>query len=203
VYVGGHGMTGDIKVSLHASGDWRHAFSQEHYRDPLPSAPSKRRRVISKWERPPEFTPGYTRALQILVPDEHIVTPQDDGIHDLEVHWSPRPGPGHELYFTCILGPQDAEGWPGRDSMGTQLIHREDLGTGDRLWLLAHSAPLNVERSQALQGVEKMVRANLEGEPEEHLVNPTHRVFTIGLEDGTGHYQDLSLPIIMGRTPAL
>src|SRR4051812_40321403 len=62
VYVGGRGMTGDLKLSLHASGDWRHAFAREHYAQPLPSAPAKKRRVIKRWRRPAEFTPGFTRA---------------------------------------------------------------------------------------------------------------------------------------------
>jgi hypothetical protein len=86
VYVGGgHGMTGDLKVSLHASADWRHAFSREHYREPAPFAPPKRRRAFSRWRRPAESAPGYNRAFQVLVPDEHIVTPQDAAIHDLDV----------------------------------------------------------------------------------------------------------------------
>jgi len=93
VYVGAHGMTGDLKLSLHASGDWRHAFSREHYKAPLPSAPSKRRRVIKRWRRPSEFTRGFTRAFQILVPDEHNVTPQDDAIHALRGGVGPTPRP--------------------------------------------------------------------------------------------------------------
>jgi hypothetical protein len=203
VYVGGHGMTGDIKVSLHASGEWRHAFSREHYRHPAPFAPARRRRVIKKWARPAEFAPGCTRAFQILVPDEHIVTPQDEAIHGVAVHWTPRPGPGHELYFTCVFGSQDSAGWPGRKSMGTRLIHQEDLGSGERLWLLAHAARLTLSRDAALREVADNLLARLADEPEAQLADPIHRVIAIGVEDGTGFYQDLSLPVISGRAPII
>lgn len=201
VYVGGHGMTGDLKVSLHPSGDWRHAFSREHYRQPAPFAPPKRRRAFSKWRRAAEFSPGYTRAFQILVPDEHIVTPQDAAIHDLDVCWAPSPGPGREVYFTGILGPQDSEGWPGGDTMGTRLVHQEDLGNGERLWLVWHSESMGPQRLRAVAEVTSMLRQQLADEPPEHLANPAHRVFAIGVEDGTGLYVDLSLPVIFGTLP--
>jgi hypothetical protein len=190
-------MTGNIKVSLHASGDWRHAFSSEHYKKPAPFAPSKRRRVIKRWSRPREFALGYTRAFQILIPDQHIVTPQDDGIHGLGVHWIERPGSDRELCLSFILGPLTAAGWPGRDTMGTQLITQRDLGSGERLWILAHSYELAGARAAALDDVSRNLRLHFADEPRALFSNPTLRVLALGEEDGTGLYQDLSLMVLM------
>jgi hypothetical protein len=69
VYIGGSGLTRDLKLSLHRSGDRRHAFSREHYRRQSPIGPPKKRRIIKRWQRPSEFARGgFTRAFQLIVP---------------------------------------------------------------------------------------------------------------------------------------
>ncbi|WP_155826646.1 hypothetical protein [Jongsikchunia kroppenstedtii] len=68
-------LAGRQKWSFHRSGVWRHAFLTEEDAKPYLDED----RVMDRWERPAEFTPGWTRALQIRVPVAGLRVGVDDG----------------------------------------------------------------------------------------------------------------------------
>jgi hypothetical protein len=61
----------------------------------------------------------------------------------VDIHWVPPPPSDESVIFTVLLGdPETPEPqWPGARSMGTKLVHQEDLGTGERLWVTWHREP--------------------------------------------------------------
>jgi hypothetical protein len=61
VYVAARSIVSEMRVSLHASGKWRAAFTEKHLKRPQPFIDPSRDRAVDKWERPPEFAPGWTR----------------------------------------------------------------------------------------------------------------------------------------------
>lgn len=67
VYAAARLTAGEIKVSLHQSGSWSHGFTAEG--KAWASRPPGESRHFTIWQRPPEITPGWTRAVQIIIPD--------------------------------------------------------------------------------------------------------------------------------------
>jgi hypothetical protein len=70
VYAAAREAAGHIKISLHESGWWQHGFvsgdKAKGFR--LPG----QRRQFAVWRRPAELVPGWTRAVQIVVPDASL-----------------------------------------------------------------------------------------------------------------------------------
>lgn len=67
VYVAARILGGEIKVSLHQTGSWSHGFTADgKAKDSLLPGQS---RHFAIWQRPDEIAPGWTRAVQIIVPD--------------------------------------------------------------------------------------------------------------------------------------
>lgn len=70
VYAAAREVAGHIKVSLHESGWWQHGFVSDDeakgFRLP------QQRRQFAVWRRPAELVPGWTRAVQIVVPDASL-----------------------------------------------------------------------------------------------------------------------------------
>src|SRR5713226_7077109 len=67
VYAAARLTAGEIKISLHQSGSWQHGFTADgKAKDSLSPGQS---RHFTIWQRPTEITPGWTRAVQIIIPD--------------------------------------------------------------------------------------------------------------------------------------
>jgi hypothetical protein len=72
VYVAARILGGEIKVSLHQTGSWSHGFTAEgKAKDALPPGQS---RHFTIWQKPAEIVPGWTRAVQIIIPDSALQT---------------------------------------------------------------------------------------------------------------------------------
>jgi hypothetical protein len=67
VYAAARLTGGEIKVSLHQSGSWQHGFTADG--NAAGSLPQDQSRHFRIWQRPAEITPGWTRAVQIILPD--------------------------------------------------------------------------------------------------------------------------------------
>jgi hypothetical protein len=72
VYVAARLVAGEIKISLHQSGSWQHGFISDQAANGFRLPGQSRHFTI--WERPAEITPGWIRAVRILVPDAALQT---------------------------------------------------------------------------------------------------------------------------------
>jgi hypothetical protein len=115
VYVGALGITGLQKISLHASGKWRYAWTREHAPNVVPPGTD---RALLKWNRPDEQAPGLTEGIRIWVPHEELTTyqglpqPEDEYFRDAcptidHIAWVDDPGPGKALGFHILIGRPD------------------------------------------------------------------------------------------------
>ena len=125
------------------------------------------------WERPDEFGAGWTRAFQIIVPASEVV-----GTHPYsgsEVLWYPAPAPGNAVFFTILLSKPDAargrRGYPNQDGYAaeTEFVTRLDMTTGERLWVLAHEAPLLPELVRDLAQVKAEFGSRIGSELEKRV----------------------------------
>ena len=64
VYLSSRLMGRYLKISLHAKDVWRFAWTKES--EILMEGTNDR--VIHRWRRPPQFRPGWTRGISVIVP---------------------------------------------------------------------------------------------------------------------------------------
>jgi hypothetical protein len=151
VYVSARALTTVLKISLHSSGDWRHAFTTEHVVAGSPFISPGQNRAIDRWERPSEFWPGVTMAFEIVVPSSEVTTPRHPKANEVfrrnlggkAVVWVPAAPVGYATRFAVLFTKPEVTaatlpGWPGRDAMGTRLIWRTELPNAETVWVTSH-----------------------------------------------------------------
>jgi hypothetical protein len=161
VYLSIRALTGEEKVSLHKSGQWRSAFTEEHIAKGSPFVTADQDRAFDKWTRPPEFAPGLTLAFNIVVPASEVTMPQhpaeaNAAVRGTEIVWVPPAPAGYETHFTVLFTTAEATAatlpdWPGRSSMGARLIFRAELANTESVWLVTYEQPMHEEQRQRLE----------------------------------------------------
>lgn len=138
VYVTNRATGKALKVSLHETGSWRIAFLSGFLREEI-QADSRLRsnRLVDIWPRPEEISAGCTLALRIVIPEDAVTVPISDKDPRSTV-WIPAPASGKALEVVLLLTApcSNALGWPGRDSMGTQLLGSFEIENGYRVWMV-------------------------------------------------------------------
>jgi hypothetical protein len=126
VYLGSRHTSGEVKLSLHQSGDWRLQVVN-------PDRPKTVRfgrldgshegRILDRWRRPETNAVGWTHALTIILPEQHMVPIPDDDVPWEDVRWLSPPGRGEHVAFEVSIVT------PGHGIMS----YRELLSSGGRL----------------------------------------------------------------------
>jgi hypothetical protein len=129
-----------LKVSLHKTGDWRIQWEPEE--NPIEVA--QRGRIIRQWQRPAEFTPGWTQGPSVFVPATSLSDPlpafADPGP---KVVWLNPPSEGKKLQFTILLSRPGAKLASVRITGHTfQTVGQLKLTNGDKVWLTVHETDL-------------------------------------------------------------
>ena len=117
-----------LKVKLVSSRSWQIAFGDD----------------VARWERPREFMPGWTIALEIVIPNTEVVrpTPQID-VTAADVQWMPLyetdgdTATGLRILFSSADIPSSSQDWPGNDGSGdAELLARARLANGETVWFI-------------------------------------------------------------------
>lgn len=111
VYLASRQSAGEFKVSLHQSGDWRlQAIDLSKDNDThFGNLDPEQGRVLHRWSRPAPDEAGWTRAVSIHVPSEHISEVPRDAVRCTDVRWIKAPPAGRTLLFEVVLVPVEAE----------------------------------------------------------------------------------------------
>jgi hypothetical protein len=203
-YIAARPAAGSIKVSLHASGIWRSAFTEKHMKGPKPLVPTDRDRVVDRWRRPPEFAPGWTRGFSILIPASEVQPSPAVVENPTEVVWFDPPPAGRMMVFDVLIAAPGATGSEGRGyataagfETATQVVTVLDLANGERLWIVAHEEELSREQTETFEELRaRILSIGAEAMAREAAANSDHdfRAFGAGeLGDGTRFYVDLTL----------
>ena len=126
---------------MHQSGNWHVAFSKSTYEEKVEGAvPSLDSRFADKWPRPPEIADGVTLAFRIITP-ESAVSSNSKVQNPNKVVWASAPPDGKalEIYICITIPSAKISEWPGKDSMGTELIGSFQLNNGDTVWAVSQS----------------------------------------------------------------
>jgi len=158
VYLGVRNVTGEIKVSLHTSGKWRLAFTEQHQNSAHSLIPPDVDRAHEKWERPAEFAPGWVRAFLISVPASELGTPATPQPKPNEIIWVAPPPEGYATHFTVLLAAPGARGsralgYPTPDGyrLTTKPLTVLDAPGDEKVWVLRHEEPVTPEQVTELE----------------------------------------------------
>lgn len=147
VYVAARRIAGIFKLSLHASGIRRVAFTAESGM----KNPESEERLIRKWPSPIEFSAGWKVGAAVVVPYVSIERPlKGYTTNDDDVIWIAAPEAGQQAVVFILFGP------PGVDAIGTltpdhTILASHQLPRGEILWLAARYGPLPAAESQILE----------------------------------------------------
>ena len=194
VHVANRHVAWALKVSLHKSGVWRHAFTEKYAADADSFVKAGADRLLTKWGRPEEMTPGLTKAFTIIVPASEVTVPVGEDDRDQQIAWWPPGAHGTATHFTVLFAASDPEqpGWVGQDTMGTDLVLRAELPRGETLWVVEHIEPMSQQQTERLADYKALFRSLLETEAPSQPIDPkdpsARNLFEIGFDDGSAGY---------------
>ena len=114
---------GELVLTAYPTGRWRIAVGSH----------------MSRWTRPKEFRPGWTRGPDLIIPYTTfpVPFPATDSHATEPVAWLPPPAPGHVARFTLLFASPRAEEsrWRPQDAPGTESVTVLPLRTAGCLHL--------------------------------------------------------------------
>lgn len=126
-----------LKVSLHQTGEWHIAYSEEFFAEnPDALADRPQGRFIDKWTRPSGIAPGVTLALRIITPYSAVSIP----IASLNrtIAWITVPPPSQAVEIDIFITSPHAlvSSWPGKNRMQTKMVGSMLLDNGEKIWVV-------------------------------------------------------------------
>ena len=138
VYLGVRTLAGTTKVSLHQSGTWQYAFTSQWVGQHPQVLAALGGRKIAEWQRPAPLSPGLVLAFRVHFPIKDLRFGPDGATPNRAIHWL-TPSEDHagiEVVLMLSAGHMYPGGWPGRRSMGTIVLLKTPLASGETLWVL-------------------------------------------------------------------
>jgi hypothetical protein len=155
VYLGARVALQWFKLSMHQSGQWISAFtSQSGIVDEIGL---RRRHAI--WNRPPEFTPGWTQGPSVVIPwvkwsgelRPMMERPTADTL------WMPGPSHKKKLSFNILYSsPKVPSGEIESVSQpGDAILGSLPLSNGEKVWVQAHQQLMTLEERRGIDRVQR------------------------------------------------
>lgn len=146
VYIGPRMQMGAIKLSLHRSGRWRMAWTEE-YAESI-GMPEDEDRVLGRWDPPDEVRPGWRHAVTVLVMPDSLA-PHRPEKRLGRVAFFPPPNPDNVLWFRVLLGAPNCElAVTGAVEVGTL-----QLPSGGMIGVCVRPGPMSPESAAKIRDV--------------------------------------------------
>jgi len=136
VYLLCRSLGGALKASLHQSGAWHIAYSEEFFADNVDAfADRPSGRFIDKW-RPSEIAPGVILAFRIITPFSAVNIPIAS-LND-DIVWIPVSSPDGAIEIDIFITSPHVlvSNWPGKNSMNTNLVGSILLDSDSKVWVV-------------------------------------------------------------------
>jgi len=140
VYLACRSLGGELKASMHQSRNWHIAFSESTYQEKVAGViPSLNSRFTDRWPQPPDIANGVTLAFRIVTPST-AVTSNTKVKNPNKLVWIPTPSETRaiEIYVLITTTQARIPEWPGKESMGTDLIGSFQLNNGNTVWAVSY-----------------------------------------------------------------
>ncbi|MBW2004071.1 MAG: hypothetical protein JRI72_05570 [Deltaproteobacteria bacterium] len=138
VYAAVRDIAGDIKISLHETGECNAGLTTQFARQELAAVTAMGgSRHQSKWFRRTHVGSLIVTPLQFVIPANELRMWRDTPIVTEKVTWLEPPGQGRSLIISCIFSGQSLpdDEWPGRRN-GTNFLGTKLLPNGEKFWLI-------------------------------------------------------------------
>lgn len=142
VYLACRSLKGELKASLHQSGNWHVAFSKKFYDNGFVDEVNRpESRFIDRWLCPQEIAQGVTLAFRVVVPC--FSATREDVEAEEDVIWVPSAPEKHAIQFAIVLTSPTCvvSDWPGKRSMNTQLVGSFILSSKETVWVVYSTVP--------------------------------------------------------------
>jgi hypothetical protein len=155
IYVAARYVMGVAKLSIHQSGRWRWAMTNEEA--------VKRKlgpdedRVMLRWEPPTPIGPGWTRAATVVIPSSSIrqLGPEKTPKKGVVSYWEVDSG-HREVWFDIFVKKPGA---PGLDLHNiTEPVGRIELPSGGAVWVVGTEWVTDDEREATMEDLRKRSR---------------------------------------------
>lgn len=167
VYLASRQTAGEVKFSLHQSGDWRMQIVE-------PDRPKTVRfagrsdtdgRILHRWERPAPNAVGWTHALSIVLPETHLHGIPYDGVKWDDVRWCPAPGTGEQVEFEVYVVKPKRGMMTYRDLLFSggrvAVMDALQLASGEVAIVLALTVPTTEEEAAVIARCEELARSSV------------------------------------------
>ena len=193
VYLACRPLRGELKASLHESGQWHVAFSPGFYdREFADEATRPSSRFTDEWSRPPEIAPGVTLSCRVVVPWFSATIEVEKEASGIV--WVPSAPEGQAIQFAVLITSPSARvsNWPGKNSMNSELVGTLSLGSGETVWVVYTTVPFPLPAS--MRGIAQF----FESHDVSSLKSGTLRAVLFGDEpDGSRKMYDV--PVVVGE----
>ena len=143
VYAAVRDIAGDIKISLHETGECNAGLTSQFAKQELDAVSAMGgSRHQSKWRRQIHVGPLIVTPLQFVIPASELRIWRESPIETEKVTWLEAPGQGRSIIISCIFSGQSLpdDEWPGRRN-GTHLFGTKLLPSGEKFWLIWQDCP--------------------------------------------------------------
>lgn len=138
VHMAVRATSSEVELTAYPTGRWRIAVGS----------------AVSRWTRPKEFRPGWTRGPDLVIPYTAVPvrSPGNDPFAKEPVAWLPPPAPMHLARFTLLFASPRAEEsrWRPAEAPGAQRITVLPLRRAGALHLCRVDEPIAPEDLQPL-----------------------------------------------------
>jgi hypothetical protein len=202
VYVAARTLGGVVKVSLHESGEYRYAFTNEYWKSSASRGAGPR--VMERWNRPPPIQ-GITPAFTIAVPSDEIRVPRlplpegTNNKYTKNATWIAPAPPGFSTQFDVLFtGPDGPEPVPEN-----RFLDRFVLSNGETVNILIQELPVTEAQQQLIrlsrQRISEYVAKGEWAARGELEASPEPRVWLYGHSDnGARFFIDISADFLFG-----
>lgn len=136
VYLTSRPLGHALKLSLHEGGQWHVGFASHKKDELFEPGQAPKSRFLGKWDRPHSLVSPLVLAARLYVPWFSPSAQEREAPRDTV--WIPSAPRDHSVEVTVFLLTSEVEpdGWPGRDSLGTQLVGQLPLEGGGRVCIV-------------------------------------------------------------------
>jgi hypothetical protein len=138
VYAGVRERAGDMKVSMHESGECCAGLTTQFSKqETVAVAAMGGSRHQSKWVRTKHTGLQVVIPLQFVFPESELRNWRQESVKDEKTLWISPPKNGHSIYVSIAFSGQEIsdDKWPGVGD-GTNLVDSKLLPNGEKVWVL-------------------------------------------------------------------
>ncbi len=197
VYLGAKNALQAFRVSLHKSGIWRIAFVKELKREDETSD-----RVIVRWKKPDEFTPGWTPSIAVLVSSIKPSRPFNKvKMEDERIVWFPQPAEGKRALFKILISSSTMTESDLKKILisGDKLAGTLGKKNGERVWLVLREDDLTAIEIAKIRDVMDKTKIHLKAGSSEDSLHDSRALLVVSEDVPTTTTQPTILDISLGK----